>query len=83
MPVGKISNIEVPRGSGGVTIVFEDGAKVFADNGPFFRAMDDAVGDVIQPDHSVDLTQIIGLTIEYFTADWSDQFIEGFNLIED
>ena len=65
-PQGIIADIEHTHNSGGITIVLENGIRLYGDNGMTVRALDDTFGGVIDHDsHTFDPGAVIGKTIAY------------------
>lgn len=67
---GTIKEIITTPGSGGITIEFEDGTQVFADNGPTIRSFDSMFEDVITEGGCFDPEKIIGKKIRYSLTDY-------------
>jgi len=79
LPVGTIKDIEHISGSGGITIVLEDGTRLFGDNGPVVRAFEDMFGNVIRQDHTFNKDMVIGKQIEYLVD--TIGILEGMNTV--
>ena len=73
---GTIQSVDHTPGSGGITLVMEDGTRLMGDNGPTIRSLDSMFGNVIGEGHSFNPGSLIGKKIKYITADWSDTFME-------
>ena len=79
-PTGVIKDVEYTNGSGGITLVLEDGTRLMGDQGMTIRAFDDMLGDVIGADHSFDPDKIIGTKIKYIEE---NGFMTSVDLDED
>ena len=77
--VGKITGFTGSAGSGLGTI-FIDGKPIMCENSTTVRALDDAFGNVITKDHSVNTSSIIGRTIVYSIGDYG--LLEWFRPID-
>jgi tRNA uridine 5-carbamoylmethylation protein Kti12 len=67
---GVIKEILHTPGSGGISIVLEDGQVLRGDNGSTVRALDDIFGDVITDGHCFDPSGVIGKEIRYGLETW-------------
>jgi hypothetical protein len=66
---GKITDFVAGVGSGLATISLE-GIPVLCENCSTIRALDEAFGDVILPNHSVNLQQIVGKYVVYSVGEF-------------
>jgi len=82
MRTGVIKDLEHTSGSGGITIVMEDGTRLLADNGPTIRSFDAMYGDVIIPgEHTFDKSKVIGKKIKYHIDDYG--FMDGMDVCDE
>jgi len=66
----------------GIAFLTISGKSIPCDNAPTVRALEQAYGNIIQPDHSADISSIIGKEI-YFKMDDMDLLLEGFIPVEE